>query len=230
MNDKAHRLGMENTHFSNPNGLDAPNHYSTAKDLAILTSYAMADPVFAKIVSTRQIRIGERYLTNHNKLLWRLEGADGVKTGFTKAAGRILVSSAVRQGRRLVCVTMNAPDDWNDHQELMELGFRDYSLRRVIDAGVAVGTCQVLGGDPSEVELLTDTEFLYALTEQEHPRVVTGGQSFVYAPVVEGADAGVGYVMLGDVCIGTVPLVYGQTVEQKKEENRSIWDRWFGGQ
>lgn len=101
MNDKAHRLGMKNTHFVNPHGLDAPGHYSTARDLAILAAYAMNNPLFAKTVSAKTVTVGQRYLRNHNKLLWQLDGADGVKTGFTKAAGRILVSSAVRQGRRL---------------------------------------------------------------------------------------------------------------------------------
>ena len=92
MNDKAHRLGLNNTHFANPNGLDSPGHYSTARDMAKLTAYAMKNPIFAKTVSTKTVNIGTVTLRNHNKLLWVLEGADGVKTGFTKAAGRILVS------------------------------------------------------------------------------------------------------------------------------------------
>ena len=102
MNDKAHRLGLTDTHFENPHGLDSPGHYSTARDLAVLASYAMKNPIFAQTVSAKTVRVGERSLRNHNKLLWRVEGADGVKTGFTKAAGRILVSSATRQGRRLM--------------------------------------------------------------------------------------------------------------------------------
>ena len=123
MNDKARQLGMKDTHFENPNGLDSPGHYSTARDLAVLASYAMENPIFAKTVSTKTVTIGNRSLRNHNKLLWQVEGADGVKTGYTKAAGRILVSSAVRNGRRLICVTINAPNDWNDHALLLnEIG------------------------------------------------------------------------------------------------------------
>ena len=102
MNDKARVLGMTGSHFENPNGLDAPGHYSTARDLAILASYAMENPIFARTVSTKQVTVGNRCLTNHNKLLWQVDGADGVKTGYTKAAGRILVSSALRDGRRLI--------------------------------------------------------------------------------------------------------------------------------
>jgi D-alanyl-D-alanine carboxypeptidase len=123
MNDKAHRLGLTGTHFENPHGLDSPNHYSTARDLAVLAAYAMKNPIFARTVSTKNVRVGERSLQNHNKLLWRVEGADGVKTGYTKAAGRILVSSATRDGRRLICVTINDGNDWADHAVLLEDGF-----------------------------------------------------------------------------------------------------------
>lgn len=89
MNDKARVLGLLDTHFENPNGLDAPAHYSTARDLAVLSAYAMKNPIFYKTVSAKTVKVGERYLRNHNKLLWRVDGADGVKTGYTKAAGRI---------------------------------------------------------------------------------------------------------------------------------------------
>ena len=129
MNDKARILGMANSHFENPNGLDSPGHYSTARDLAILTQYAMKNPIFSKTVSTKSVTVGNRVLKNHNKLLWQVDGADGVKTGYTKAAGRILVSSAQREGRRLICVTMNAPNDWQDHSALLEEGFSRFSIR-----------------------------------------------------------------------------------------------------
>ena len=92
MNDKARTLGLKHTHFANPNGLDAPDHHSSAQDLAVLAAYAMENPIFAKTVSTKTIQAGGRMLRNHNKLLWRVEGADGVKTGYTRAAGRALVS------------------------------------------------------------------------------------------------------------------------------------------
>ena len=128
MNDKARQLGLTNTHFVNPNGLDAPGHYSSARDLAVLAAYAMDNPVFRQTVSTKTVTIGERVLQNHNKLLWQVDGADGVKTGYTRAAGRILVSSATRNGRRLVAVTIHAPDDWRDHNTLLESGCEKYNL------------------------------------------------------------------------------------------------------
>ena len=147
MNDKAKSLGMENTHFENPHGLDTANHYSTASDLAILASYAMNNPIFEKIVSTKTITVGNRSLKNHNKLLWLLEGADGVKTGYTKAAGRILVSSAKRDGRRLVAVTINDPNDWQDHQALIESAFTCYETRLIVAEGDVMGTIEIAGGE-----------------------------------------------------------------------------------
>ena len=99
MNETAKRLNMDHTHFANPNGLDAQGHYSSARDMAVLAAYALKNQDFKRIVSTTTVTIGERYLTNHNKLLRRCEGCIGVKTGFTKAAGRTLVSAAARGGR-----------------------------------------------------------------------------------------------------------------------------------
>lgn len=226
MNDKARNLGLKDTHFANPNGLDSPGHYSTAKDMATLACYAMQNPIFAQTVSTKTVKIGDRFLKNHNKLLWSVEGADGVKTGFTKAAGRILVSSATRQGRRLVAVTMNDPDDWQDHKELLEKGFSQFAVRQIVAEGECLGTVEVAGGQDEIVKLIATESFSYALTEGEKPEIVPQGPGFVYAPVAEGQDAGNAYIYIGESCIGKVPLVYGQTVEQEpQEETPSLWDK-----
>ena len=229
MNDKARQLGMENTHFENPNGLDSPGHYSTPRDLATLAVYAMENPIFAQTVSAKTAKAGGRSLRNHNKLLWRLDGADGVKTGYTKAAGRILVSSATRQGRRLVAVTMNDPNDWNTHTALMEQGFKDYAPAQIVSEGQCLGTAEVAGGESGFVELLAAADFSYALRPEESPRLILQGPGFVYAPVVRGQSAGWCYVCLGDKPVGKIPLVYGQTVEQTKEPKRSLWQKLFGG-
>jgi len=227
MNDKARLLGMTNSHFVNPNGLDAPEHYSTARDLAVLAGYAMENPIFYKTVSAKNVTVGQRYLTNHNKLLWRLEGADGVKTGYTKAAGRILVSSCTRQGRRLVGVTINAPDDWNDHTALLEEGFSRYQVERIITEGEVVGTVEIAGGQRGHVQLVAGTDFEYALTCDEEPEIQLPGPGFVYAPVASGADAGCANICINGRQIGKVPLVYGETVEKEPEEERSFQDRLF---
>ena len=227
MNDRARSLGLTGTHFENPNGLDSPGHYSTARDLAVLACYAMENPIFAQTVSTKNVRIGERVLHNHNKLLWRIEGADGVKTGYTRAAGRILVSSASREGRRVIAVTLNAPDDWQDHEVLLTRAFREYSLRQIVKAGEPVGTLEVAGWEQKRVTLLAAEDFSCALTSEETPQLVLPGPGFVYPPIAEGADGGWCYVTLEGQALGRVPVVYGQTVEQAEE--KTLLERIFGG-
>lgn len=229
MNDKAHQLGLTGTHFENPNGLDSPGHYSTARDLAKLTAYAMNNPIFAQTVSTKTVNVGTRSLRNHNKLLWRFDGAEGVKTGFTKAAGRILVSSAMRDGRRLIAVTIQAPDDWNDHAALLEEGFAAFSVRKILSAGDPVGVCQVEGGTAEQTGLLAGADFSYALRQEERVELRIPGLSFAYAPVAAGAPAGWAYICVDDVPVGKVPLVYGETVELLPREPLPFWKRLFGG-
>ncbi len=228
MNDKARFLGLKNTHFENPNGLDSPAHYSTAQDLAVLAAYAMENPIFAKTVSTKTVTIGQRSLRNHNKLLWQVEGADGVKTGYTKAAGRILVSSATRDGRRLIAVTINAPDDWRDHASMLEDGFSRYQVKQILRAGDVVGSLTVIGGDGGCVQLVATEDFSYAMAEGETPELVLSGPGFVYAPVAQGAEAGYIHVTIGGKSMGKIPIVYGETVEQMQEPKKSLFQKLFG--
>lgn len=129
MNDKAAELGMTSTHFSTPSGLDADDHYSTAYDMALLGSYALENEHFTEICSSVSAVVDygnppyRRKLTNHNKLLKIYDGAIGIKTGFTKKSGRCLVSAAKRDGITLVCVTLNDPNDWDDHEKMLDYGF-----------------------------------------------------------------------------------------------------------
>ena len=229
MNDKARQLGLTGTHFDNPHGLDSPEHYSTARDLAVLAAHAMQNPIFAQTVATKNIRIGQRSLQNHNKLLWRLEGADGVKTGFTKAAGRILVSSAARNGRRVICVTINDGNDWVDHATLLENALSRYTLQEIVFEGSCLGTAEIIGGQAERVQLLAAEDFSYPLAQDEDPYILLGAPGFCYAPVAQGQSAGYAYVYIGDACIGKVAMIYGQTVEQEKTEKKHFWEKWFGG-
>lgn len=228
MNDKAHTLGLSGTHFANPNGLDAPAHYATARDLAALAAYAMENPIFYQTVSTKSVKLGQRYLTNHNKLLWRVEGADGVKTGYTRAAGRILVSSATRNGRRLICVTINAPDDWNDHSRLLQQGFSEFQLRNLVTKGQIMGTVEIAGGQRGSVSLLAAEDFDYALAEQEKITTEIAGPGFVYAPAVLGAEAGFAHLCVDGKSVGKIPLIYGETIEQIPEKEKNFWERMIG--
>lgn len=229
MNEKAKQLGLTGTHFANPHGLDAKDHYSTARDLAVLAGYAMKNPIFAQTVSTKSVTVGNRYLTNHNKLLWQVDGADGVKTGFTKAAGRILVSSAKRQGRRLVCVTINDGNDWIDHKRLYDQGFSAFAEKELVREGQVMGTLRVFGGQAETVNVIATEKFSFALAEKEQVGFSLSTKEFVYAPVVQGADAGYAYVCVDGEPVGKVKVVFDETVEQQVTEKKSFWDKVFGG-
>lgn len=131
MNAKAEELGLTATHFTNPHGLDDEEHYTSAYDLAKIAAYALSNETFRTICSTYKKTIpdsddGTRVLVNHNKLLRLYEGAIGVKTGFTKRSGRCLVGAAERDGLTLVSVTLDAPNDWNDHEKMLDFGFSTY--------------------------------------------------------------------------------------------------------
>ena len=228
MNDKAHVLGLKNTHFENPNGLDSPGHYSTARDLAVLAAYAMENPIFYKTVSAKTVTVGNRHLRNHNKLLWQVEGADGVKTGYTRAAGRILVSSATRNDRRLICVTLNAPGDWADHSALLGEGFSRYRVQRIISAGDRVGVLEVESGSENQVEVLCAEDLDLSLAADEKPVLVLPGPGFVYSPVTEGADAGFAYVLIDGCAVARIPVVYGRTIEQEPDQEPNFWEKILG--
>ena len=159
MNKKAQELGLYDTHFENPHGLDHKDHYTTAYDLARLTAYALENESFSEIVSTRkkEIRgVGDtvRYLVNHNRLLASYEGILGVKTGFTKKSGRCLVTAARRDGLALIAVTLSAPDDWNDHGKMLDYGFSYYENAVLCDAGQLFYTL-ALAGKGTEIQCVT---------------------------------------------------------------------------
>ena len=134
MNEKASALGMAHTSFANPNGLDADGHYSTARDMA--AAAAVENPTFRRICSSRSVTIGQRTMENHNRLLRQVEGCVGLKTGYTQAAGRTLVSCTERDGCRLVAVTLQDGNDWADHAALYDYGFRLTAPRRGVQTAL----------------------------------------------------------------------------------------------
>lgn len=166
MNEKVKMLGLKHTQFQNPHGLDAKGHYSSANDLAVITAYSLKNPVFKEIVKTPSKKAPNpnnpwNYKwDNKNKMLRFYDGADGVKTGYTKIARRCLVSSASRAGQQLAVVTLNDGDDWNDHQKLLDYGFANYSLKEIIEAG-----------QPVKDEFVTGSGFSYALASGEFERI-----------------------------------------------------------
>lgn len=229
MNDKALSLGLTGSHFVNPHGLDAPEHYSTAKDLAVLSGEAMKNPIFAATVSAKTVSAGNRRLSNHNKLLWRVDGANGVKTGYTKAAGRILVSGAKRNGRQLIAVTIDAPDDWNDHTALLEDGFSKFKERQLVRKGDVLGFQEVAWGTCDRVSLIASEDFYWPMAQGETTSIVLPGNGFVYAPVSQGQWAGNAHILVDGETVGTIELEYGTTAQQTNEPKRSIWKRLTGG-
>lgn len=168
MNEKAALLGLSGTHFMNPHGLDHDDHYSTANDMARLTAYALKNPVFQEIVKTQVKRAPNPNVdwdykwTNKNKMLRFYEGADGVKTGYTKKAFRCLISSATRNGQQIAVVTLNDGDDWRDHTNLLDYGFNHFQLKPIVQKG------QKIKGH----RLITGTSFVYALAEGEEDKLV----------------------------------------------------------
>ena len=205
MNGRARELGLRDTHFTNPNGLDAPEHYSTALDLARLTRAALQVPAFAEVVATRQITIEARSFTNHNRLLWSLDGAIGVKTGFTRAAGRTLVSAVERNGRRLIAVTLCAPDDWQDHACLYDEAFAAFSEREAVKAEACVASVPLLSG--GSAELMAGESVTYALRDGETVTVRPLWPRVAFSAGTPGEPAGEGGVFLGTRCIARIPLI-----------------------
>lgn len=157
MNEKAKKLGLKNTHFVNPHGLYDPEHYTTAYELAMLARYAMKNKTFAEIVNTVQYieetdeQRDKHIVNNANKLIKMYEEADGIKPGYTPETGRTLVGSATKNGWRVITVTLNCADDWNEHKKMFDYAFENYHLVTVAVKGESVGTYRVKSGDFGEV-------------------------------------------------------------------------------
>ncbi|QOS79941.1 D-alanyl-D-alanine carboxypeptidase [Paenibacillus sp. JNUCC31] len=185
MNKKAEQMGLTHSHFMNPHGLDADGHYSTANDLARLTAYALKNPVFKRIVATENKKAPnpneswEYSWQNKNKMLRLYEGADGVKTGYTKKAFRCLVSSATRDGQQLAAVTLNDGDDWNDHARMLDFGFENFPLVEIAKKEQPV----------QNTDVVTGRGFIYPLAKSETSSL-TKKLILLENRVQEGAEAG----------------------------------------
>jgi D-alanyl-D-alanine carboxypeptidase (penicillin-binding protein 5/6) len=203
MNEKAQLIGMANTSFKNPHGLDQPGHMSTANDMAKLTAYALRNPVFREIVKTKvkkapnQSEGWDYTWFNKNKMLSLYEGADGVKTGYTKLAKRCLVSSATKGGQQLAAVTLNDGDDWSDHRKLLDYGLKNYPLLELVRKGdVVPGTGYVAGAGFSYPALATEKDRFTTKIELN----ATRSANFLLG------EAGKMHYLLNGEHIGDVPL------------------------
>ena len=196
MNKKAKELGMLSTNFKNPSGLTQEGHYSTAYDMALLASSAIKNQKFRELCSTRSYKATygtpkyQRTFYNHNKFLSVFDGALGIKTGFTKASGRCLVTAAERDGVTLVAVTLNARDDWNDHVKMMEYAFGILETKTANFDAEKI-KISVVGSHKKQVSVKLSSPLSFASTKdfKDYETVVYVKQ-FLYAGVNEGDYVG----------------------------------------
>lgn len=230
MNRRAAKLGLTNTNFCNPSGLYTENHYTSALDLARLAAYAMKNKDFAQIVGTKTIRVhyngiaNGRLLKNHNALLSSYDGAIGVKTGFVKKSGRCLVSCAKRNGVELVAVTLNDPNDWKDHKELLDSGFNQLTSRKLMSVSPTI-TANVVGGVSDKVETCYDKDVTGALKQGELERLKLKVEldRFYYAPIKKGQRLGKLIFTVDGVEVAETDITASANVAAQAKR-KSIWD------
>ncbi len=197
MNAKAREIGATNSHFDNTHGLDSKTHYTTAYDLALITSYAMNNNIFKEIVSCKNTKITNsegktRYLKNKNKLLSSLEGCNGVKTGFTDDAGRCLVTSCERDGMNVVCVVLNCGPMFEESAQLLDNAFKEYQLIDLTCGYAYKNKLKVEEGESEEVKIGTKESFFYPLKKNELKKIkyTYKIEDSITAPVENGQEVG----------------------------------------
>jgi len=194
MNERAASLGLHDTNFANPSGLPDDSHYTTARELAIITAHALENNTFREIVSSESAKVpynnnpNRRTLKNHNKLLYMYDSTIGVKTGFTKKAGRCLVSAAQRDGVTLICVTLNDGDDWNDHMSAFDYGFS--KARRISLANAGEISVELHTPDGAAVTAVNKNDLSVVVFEESSVSSVIKAEKFVYAPKSAGDVVG----------------------------------------
>ena len=238
MNKTAQKCGATGCNFTNPHGLEKEGHHSSAKDLGNIARFAMQNADFARIVSTKQYRIAStddttgRVLQNKNKLLSRLDGADGVKTGFTKKAGRCLVSSCTRGGMTLICVVLNCGPLWEESERLLEWGFENYSMRELLQPYFVCGSMSVEGGSQPFVDVFSMKGFSYPLTDEEYQRVEVDFDhpSLVNAPVQKEKIIGKVEIKLDNDLLFEENIYTMEEVKSKfvRSGLKDLINNWFG--
>ena len=232
MNERAERIGMKNTHFVTPSGLDDEEHYSTAYDMALLACEALKNEDLAKAVSSRSARLEygnppyKRTLTNHNKLLAYFPYCDGVKTGFTKKSGRCLVSSATKDGAGVVVVTLNNPNDWHDHEQLLNYGLRQLETRELSTPDLP--EIAVMGGVSNSLSLKTNAVSVSLLPEDFNNISCDVELSpSVFAPVQVNEPIGTVIYRLGDSIIAQAEILAAHSVDNEKSTVNKDYAYWI---
>ncbi|BBB92960.1 MAG TPA: D-alanyl-D-alanine carboxypeptidase family protein [Methylomusa anaerophila] len=223
MTEKAKAIGASNTHFTNSSGLPDKEHYSTARDLARITAYGYRNPIFTQIVSTRNIVIPwpgknhDRDLYNENKMLWLYEGANGVKTGYTEAAGRCLVSAAKRDNIQLISVVLDSERMWDDSIALLDYGFTQLKLVTLIQQGDIMKTVKINDGKAESIRLVANADIMIPMAENEQNQfsTVINVPNKINAPINKGQKIGVAKVMYNNAEVSSVDLVADYGVEKR---------------
>lgn len=226
MNQKAHLIGAYNSQFKNPNGLSAAGHYSTAFDLACLARYALFNPTFAAIVSTKETivewrdrrgRGTDKPLRNTNKLLWMLADADGVKTGTTSEAGPCLVSSATRGNQKLVAVVLHDHARWQNSIRLLQYGFEEYELYEYADEGYLLSTLPVEQGTIGLTDAIVASQAAILVPTADYPYITVEVDlpDKVKAPLYRGQKIGEIVFYVKDKAVKTVDIVAREDIEER---------------
>ena len=223
MNEKAFELGLSDTNFKNPHGLDDKEHYTTAHDLALIAAEALKNDAFKKISSSYKKEIESshktRILVNHNKLLKSYDGCIGVKTGYTKKSGRSLVSAAERDGLTLIAVTINAPDDWRDHTALLDFGYSLLTKARLAYEGEYSFQLPLLDGE-HETITVSNRDSLYKILPKGNSdfEVSIKLSRYAVAPVTEGDKLGEVIFSKDGEELARLPLTSEKTVNKNTKK------------
>ncbi len=241
MNQRADELGMEDTHFCNPHGLQAEEHYTSAYDLALLSRTALQDPIFREVVSTQNIIITgppdseeQRSLWNQNRLLYRYTGALGIKTGYTREAGNCVVGAAQKDNMILIAVCLNSPSVYDDIIQMLDYGFTNYQMTELPTSEDPL-LVKVTGGQAKTVIVRPSGDILVAAAPEERSQLRCSilPYSEVSAPVEKGDLLGVCKIYKQNEEIGSVDLVAADSVELKPYWTGSFVDgasslfKWF---
>lgn len=224
MNDKAASLGMKNSHFTNPHGLDDSEHYSTARDMAILAESCLSNEELVSIASQISATVGELTYYNHNRLLREYDGCTGLKTGYTIAAGRTLVSSAERNGMHLVCVTLNAPDDWADHKKLLDYGYNNYNLSKFDENSFSVNL-PVISAAKQSVSAVPEKDIMILASKSDVVDVQLDAPRVLFAGGIKGEKIGQIRVIVNGKLAAEENLVYTENVIVDSNMHLSAWEK-----
>lgn len=230
MNEKASKLSLTSTHFTNPHGLDNEDHYSCAYDLALLFADALQNKYFAEIVSTKKYEIpyaddpNGRLLINHNRLLTSYDHCIGGKTGYTKRCGRCLISASSKDGVTLIAVTIDDPDDWDDHRKLFDYGFSMLNRYTLIADGTFTGSHVINGNSDTVRGYVTPLSIVMSRDEYDSIRPVYQLKRFYFAPIKKNSSLGTILWISGNELIAKTEITSTADIESIKYK-RSIFDK-----